>query len=53
MKRSDVLLSISRQLETKSKRGGEKAAEYHRLAQRLKKSAGHLRALEFAERSQV
>ena len=53
MKRSEVLLVMSRQLESKSKRGGEKAAEYHKIAQHLKKSAGHLRHLELAERSEV
>lgn len=49
MKRSDAILAIARQLETKSKRGGSHSAEYHKIAQHLKKSAGHLRALENQE----
>lgn len=49
MKRSEVILAIARQLEAKSKRGGEGSAEYHRIAQHLKKSSGHLRALEIKE----
>lgn len=49
MKRSDVILAIARQLEGISKSGGSKAAEYHKIAQHLKKSAGHLRALENQE----
>lgn len=53
MKNSDVILAIARQLESKSKRGGDRSAEYHKLAQHLKKSSGHLRHLELAERSEV
>lgn len=49
MKHSDTILAIARQLETKSKRGGARSAEYHKIAQHLKKSSGHLRALETQE----
>lgn len=49
MKNSDVILAIARQLESKSKRGGDRSAEYHKIAQHLKKSSGHLRALEIKE----
>lgn len=49
MKHSDTILVIARKLEGKSKRGGDHAAEYHKIAQHLKKSAGHLRALEIQE----
>ena len=49
MKRSDAILAIARQLEGLSKKGGPHAAEYHKIAQHLKKSAGHLRALEKEE----
>ena len=43
---ADLVLSIARHCERISKRGGDHAKEYKRLAQHLKKSAGHLRALE-------
>jgi len=49
MKNSEVILIVARKLEAKSKRGGVHSAEYHRLAQHLKKSSGHLRALEIQE----
>lgn len=42
----DAVLSIARHCEAISKRGGDHAKEYHRIAQHLKKSAGHLKALE-------
>ena len=50
MENNKIIYSIARHCETISKRGGEHAAEYKRLAQHLKKSAGHLRALEESER---
>lgn len=40
------VLQIARHCEGISKRGGDHAKEYHRIAQHLKKSAGHLLALE-------
>lgn len=43
---SDQVLSIARHCEKLSKENGPHASEYKRLAQHLKKSAGHLRALE-------
>lgn len=43
---ADLVLSIARHCETISKRGGDHAKEYHKIAQHLKKSAGHLKALE-------
>ncbi len=43
---ADQVLRIARHCERLSKDGGPRAAEYKRLAQHLKKSAGHLRSLE-------
>lgn len=43
---SDLVLGVARHCEAISKRGGDHAKEYHRIAQHLKKSAGHLKALE-------
>lgn len=43
---SDLVLGVARHCEAISKRGGEHSKEYHRIAQHLKKSAGHLKALE-------
>lgn len=40
------VLQIARHCESISKRGGDHAGEYHKIAQHLKKSAGHLLALE-------
>lgn len=42
----EQVLQIARHCESISKRGGDHANEYHRIAQYLKKSAGHLKALE-------
>lgn len=46
MSNGDAVLRIARHCENISKRGGDHAKEYHRIAQHLKKSAGHLKALE-------
>lgn len=46
MTNSKIILIIARRCEIISRRGGEHPAEYHKIAQHLKKSAGHLRALE-------
>lgn len=43
---ADLVLGVARHCENISKRGGDHAKEYHRIAQHLKKSAGHLKALE-------
>lgn len=44
---ADLVLSIARHCETISKQSRQDhAKEYHRIAQHLKKSAGHLKALE-------
>ena len=43
---AEQVLRIARHCEKLSKEGGPRAAEYKRLAQHLKKSAGHLRSLE-------
>jgi len=43
---ADLVLGVARHCESISKRGGDHAGEYHRIAQHLKKSAGHLLALE-------
>lgn len=43
---ADLVLGIARHCEAISKRGGDHAKEYHKIAQHLKKSAGHLKALE-------
>ena len=43
---ADLVLGVARHCEAISKRGGDHAKEYHRIAQHLKKSAGHLKALE-------
>ncbi len=40
------VLQIARRCESISKRGGDHAGEFHKIAQHLKKSAGHLKALE-------
>lgn len=48
-KYSGIILDIARRLEWESKQGGAHSAEYHRIAQHLKKSSGHLRALEIQE----
>lgn len=40
------VLQIARHCENISKRGGDHAGEFHKIAQHLKKSAGHLLALE-------
>ncbi len=50
MSYSDLVLFVARKCEVKSKCGGARAGEYHRLAQHLKKSAGHLRFLESEEK---
>lgn len=43
---ADLVLGVAKHCEIISKRGGEHAKEYHKIAQHLKKSAGHLKALE-------
>ena len=43
---ADLVLGVARHCEAISKRGGDHAKEYHKIAQHLKKSAGHLKALE-------
>lgn len=43
---ADLVLGVARHCEAISKRGGDHAKEYHRIAQHLKKSAGHLKTLE-------
>lgn len=43
---AERVLQIAKHCERISKRGGDHADQYHRIAQHLKKSAGHLRALE-------
>lgn len=44
---ADLVLSIARHCETISKQPRQDhAKEYHKIAQHLKKSAGHLKALE-------
>lgn len=43
---SGLILFIARRCENISKRGGDHPEEYHKIAQHLKKSAGHLKALE-------
>lgn len=42
----EQVLQIARRCEDISRRGGDHAGEYHKIAQHLKKSAGHLLALE-------
>ena len=42
----EQVLQIARHCESISKRGGDHAGEYYKIAQHLKKSAGHLLALE-------
>ena len=46
MSNGEAVLEIARRCERISKRGGDYAKEYHKIAQHLKKSAGHLKALE-------
>ena len=42
----EQVLQLARRCEIISRRGGDHAKDYHKIAQHLKKSAGHLLALE-------
>ena len=46
MTTGEQVLQLAKRCESISKRGGDHAKDYHKIAQHLKKSAGHLLALE-------
>ena len=50
MTTGEQVLQLAKRCEIISRRGGDHAKDYHKIAKNKKKSAGHILALEESER---